>query len=203
VFVLTDARSLFDLTRLFVGELFVLLHQSEGYGQRNLARAVERSDKVDALDAFACRVVIVPADQLALVGVRLVRDAVIQDKNCVIILHLSHERLNDLPEIGGSEGTLRQETRDLIVANAAGQQARKACGCRGAKRGNQVIGVQIKQRFIEQGLVHTTSLPDENQEGRHSSRCLRNISSLIAFTFTSTHSSQLSRRSLELTKKAA
>jgi len=43
--------------------------------------------------------VIVPADQLTGVGMRLVRDAVTHNKNGVLILHLAHQRFNDLPQV--------------------------------------------------------------------------------------------------------
>jgi len=67
--------------------------------------------------------VIVPADQLAGVGVRLVGDAVIYDQHGILVLHLSHQWLDDLPEVLAGHGLSRQEARDLIMAQARVQQA--------------------------------------------------------------------------------
>ncbi len=91
-------------------------------------------------------------------------DAVIHDKNGVLGLNLPHEGLDDLPEVLAGHGLARQKAGDLIVAQARAQQARQAGGGRRAKRRDQVVGVEVEQR-----LVHSRILPDENQGRREAS----------------------------------
>ena len=162
--VLADAGASLGLARLLVGELLVFLDQGEGDGQRDLFGAVECGQEVDALDAGARGVVVVPADQLALVGVRLVGDAVVNNEHGVVILDLSHQGLNDLPQVRGGECALREEASDLVMADARSHQAGEARGRSRAKGRDQVIGIEIKKR-----LVHCRILP--NRLNR-----LRNIS---------------------------
>ena len=100
--VLAHGRSPLGLSRLFVCERFVFFDQSEGHGQRDLIGAVKRRQEVDAFDACSCGMVIVPADELALVGVRLVGDTIVHDQHGIFSLHLPHERLHDLPQVGRS-----------------------------------------------------------------------------------------------------
>jgi hypothetical protein len=104
--------------------------------------------------------VIVPADQVVLVGVGLVDDAVIHDQNRVLILYLPHEGLDDLPQVLAGHGFSRQEAGDLIVAQARPQQARQPCGGRWAKGRDQVVGVQVQKRLIQR--THNRILPEEN-----------------------------------------
>jgi len=66
-----------DLTCLFVRERFVFFDQGEGHRQRDFRRAGKRRQKVDAFDAGACSMAVVPADQLACVCVRLMRNAIV------------------------------------------------------------------------------------------------------------------------------
>ena len=155
--VLADGGPPLDLTCLFVCERFILFDQREGDGQRDFVCAVERGQEIDALDAGTCGVVVVPADQLALVGVRLVGDAIVHDQHRVFALDLAHERLDDLPQVRRRVRLLGQKPRDLIVAEVRLQEPRQPRGCGWTERRDQIVGIQIEQR-----LVHSRILPDEN-----------------------------------------
>ena len=130
------------LARLLVRKLFVFFDQSKRYGQRDFRRAVERREEVNAFDACSRSVVVVPADQLAWIGVRFMGDTVVNHQHGVFVLHLPHQRLHDLPQVRRSVRPLRQEARDLVMADVRLQEPRKSCGCGRPKRGDQVIGVK-------------------------------------------------------------
>jgi len=109
--------------------------------------------------------VIVPADQLARLSVRLVGNAVVDDQDRVLVLHPADERFDDLPEIGRGQGLWREEAHDRVIADVRLQQPRQARGGRRAERGDQIIRIQSQEWLVEGRLVHHaygTSLPDEN-----------------------------------------
>jgi hypothetical protein len=58
--------------------------------------------------------VIVPADQVVLIDVWLVDNAVINDQNSIFILDLPDKGLDDLPEVLAGHGLSRQEAGDLM-----------------------------------------------------------------------------------------
>ena len=111
--VLADGCPPLGLARLGIGELFVFLDQGKGHRQRHFCGAVERRQEIDAFDAGSRRVVVVPADQLALVGVRFMRNAIVHDQYGVFALHLPHQRLDDLPQVCRCVWLFGQEARDL------------------------------------------------------------------------------------------
>jgi hypothetical protein len=62
-------------------------------------------------------VVIVPADDVVFIGVRLLSDAIIQDEHAIVLLTSPHVRFDNLPEIGRSSFGSSQKPLDAVVAD--------------------------------------------------------------------------------------
>lgn len=81
-----------------------LRHQIEGDWQSNLRGLIERRDEIDSFDTALFCMIPVPANQIVLVGIGLLFDAIVEDQNPVVALDLTHKRLDHAPQIGAGLG---------------------------------------------------------------------------------------------------
>ena len=116
---------------------------------------VQGREEVDPLDRCAFRVVVVPGNDVVLIGVGLLRDGVVHDDAPIFLFDGSHMRLDEMPQVSRGKLLLRQEALDAVMADAPTQQRTQTCASGLAEGANQVVGVQIKQCFVR----HAFSLP--------------------------------------------
>jgi hypothetical protein len=99
--VLADRITSLGLTVLLINVPLGLLHYSEAHWQRHfqLGYVIQGRDEVDAFDCGALGVVIVPGDDVVLIGVRLLGDGVVYDDTTIRLLDGSHMRLDEMPQV--------------------------------------------------------------------------------------------------------
>ena len=89
-----------DLARRHVA-LERLLHQLERHRNGPAVSVVQRVQEVDAFDRATASVVVMPADQIALVRPRLFLDRVVKNQHAFSSLHFPHHRLDLPPQVLG------------------------------------------------------------------------------------------------------
>src|SRR5712692_1884084 len=122
--------------------------------QRVAASMIQARYKIDAFDAAVVAVVVMPAEYLVFVRVRLFSDPVIDDEHTLFPLDVPHIGLNDLPQIGSAKCFARQPALNLVMPYVASQQL---CQARSGGRTactDQVIAIDVQQFFV----FHPTSL---------------------------------------------
>jgi hypothetical protein len=88
-----------------------------------------------------------PATQGIFIRVWLLFDAIIDNQHGVGPLNLSHQRLDDLPQVGGGELWLRKRVILSWLMASLSRFAIPVAG-RQPERRDQIVGVEIKQCFI-------------------------------------------------------
>ena len=116
---------------------------------------VERTEEIDAFDGAALRMVVVPGNDVVLVGVRLFGDAIIDNEHAVGLFDGADMRLDEEPEVGAGEVAAGKQALDAVVTDRPAEQGRQAGAGRGPERANQVVRVEI-QKFV---VGHARSLP--------------------------------------------
>src|SRR5205814_2280409 len=102
--------------------IFGFRYDAKPNGQRAAAGMIQARDEIDAFHTPIVAVVVMPADYLVLVSVWLFGNTIIDDKHPVVLLNLPHIRLHNLPQVGSTKFSLRQQALDLIMAYLALQQ---------------------------------------------------------------------------------
>ena len=97
------ARLPLGTTRFLVGAPVGLLDQLEGDGQGDALTVIEGCQQIEPFDAAPHGVVPMPADQLALIGVGLGFDAVVNHQNRLFLLYRTHQGLDQKSQVGRSE----------------------------------------------------------------------------------------------------
>ena len=109
---------------------------------------IQGRQEVDSFEYPVFRVVVVPTDNIVLVGIRLLLDRVVNDQHPLLRLDLPDKRLDGPPQIARGFLRARQVSAHLIVAEFPLQQfaqpRRRGC----SKRRQQVIGIQIGYRLL-------------------------------------------------------
>lgn len=77
-----------------------------------------------------------PADQITLIGVGLLDDAIVHDEERRFALHLPHQRLDDLPQMRRCHRLAPRKASDLIMAQARSYQPGQT---RGPRRAEELI----------------------------------------------------------------
>lgn len=78
---------------------------------------VQCGKKIDALDHPVFGMVIVPADDIVLVGVRLFCDTVVKDQHTIIALDCTNVWLDPLPQVCRRTNRASEKPPDAIVAD--------------------------------------------------------------------------------------
>ena len=115
---------------------------------------VQRADDVDPFEGLSAGVIVVPTDEVVLVGMGLFRNAVIHNQYPIIVLNLANVGLDDLPKRRASLHRTRQKALNPVMTDRPIQQARQSCSRGQSKRADQVVRVYVQQFFI----VHARSL---------------------------------------------
>jgi hypothetical protein len=97
MFILADGQTPFLRTILFVNIVFGLGNEGEPNEQRNALTVIERGQKVDPFDGPLMRMIVIPTDDVVLIGVRFFRDAIVDNHRGVVALDASHKGFGDLP----------------------------------------------------------------------------------------------------------
>jgi hypothetical protein len=98
-------------------------------------------------------VVIVPANELALVGVRLLFDGVIDYQDArVFLFYLAHERLEQAPQLRRVRLIFREEAGDFVVAYYPAGHLREASGGGVAESAYEVVGVEFEEVRVHNAL---------------------------------------------------
>src|SRR5215210_2504781 len=129
-----------------------------------------------AFDDSGFAVVVVPADELALVGVGLLFDGVVYDQDARgFILDLAHQRLDQAPQLGGVQLLSGEEAGDFVVADYPVGHLREAGGGGVAEGAQEVVGVEFEEVCVHNALKLTPS----PRVSLLLSRFLRKVSSSI------------------------
>jgi len=153
--ILAHWRTPLFLLGLLVNVELGFVDQMIIHWQRDIAHMIQRRDEIDPFDILPSRVIIVPANDVILIRMRLFRDAVINDDDTIFCLYLSDIGFHRQPQVFTRLRFLRQKSLYPIMANLAIQQARQPrLGCQ-SERTDEIICIYIEQFFF----VHTPSLP--------------------------------------------
>ena len=98
--------------------------------------------------------VVVPADDVVLVGIGLFGNTIIEDNHSIILRDLPHVRLDDLLQLGRREAFFRQQPLNLVMANAASQQPGQTRSRCLSECANEIIAINVEQFFV----VHPVNL---------------------------------------------
>ena len=85
-----------------------------------------------------------PTDDVILIGVGFLGDAVIDNHDGLVALHAPHEGFGNLPQVGRGTGLARQEASHLIMTEAALEQGRQPGSGGLSKRADEVVAVEVK-----------------------------------------------------------
>ena len=99
--------------------------------------------------------VIMPGDDVILIGVGLFGDAIVNNQTGVVLLDGPHMGLDQEPEVRAGEFVLGEEALDAVVTDRALQQGGEAGAGGGAEGTNQVVAVEVEQFLV----FHAASLP--------------------------------------------
>ena len=136
----TQALAL-DPTGLHLTKENGFVNQRIRHRQTHAVGVIHAVEQVEALDRPVLAVIVMPTDQIVLIGMRLLLDRVIHNQDLIILLDVAHQRLDGLPpRLAVIVGT-RQKPRDLIVADRPVHQSRPARGRGRAKRTEQIIAM--------------------------------------------------------------
>jgi hypothetical protein len=113
---------------------------------------IETGDEIDTFDASVLAVVVVPADDVVLVGVGLFGDTIINDKHPIGLLDLAHIGFDDLPQIGSLHLVSGQQALDLVMADAATQQRRQTRPGGLSKSADEIITLNVEQFAVFHAL---------------------------------------------------
>ena len=144
------------LLRLGVDILLGLGHQVEAHRDTHALAAIQRRQEVDPFEQPIFGVVVMPTDNIVLVGVRLLLNRVVNDQHPGLGLHVPDKRLDGPPQIARGFLRPRQVPGHLIVADFPLQQFAQPRRRGRPKRGQQVIGIQIGYPVVlSYGQVYT------------------------------------------------
>jgi hypothetical protein len=119
---------LFHSPLFLVEDPHALFDELEGHRHRSAPHLVERAHEVDAFQAASFGVVVMPADELALVGVGLLLYGVVYDQNAIIAFDLAHKRLDQAPQRPGVHLLGGEEAGDPVMADFPLGHPREAGG---------------------------------------------------------------------------
>lgn len=158
MFVLADGRASLGLAVLLVHVPLGLGYQPEAHRERyfQLRHMVQQGEEVDAFDHAVLGMVIVPGDDVVLVCVWLLRDRVVHDHAPISMFNGPYMGLEDLPQVGAGEFSLREEALNAVMADTLPQQGTETCACGWAEGADQIVRVQVEQFFV----LHDFSLSD-------------------------------------------
>jgi hypothetical protein len=104
----------------------------------------QRAQQVDALDRAVFGMVVMPADNVVFIGIRLLGNTIVQNQDAIGALDGTYMRLDDPPQV--SRGTLlaSEKSLDAVMAQLPIQDGSEP-RCRGrSKRTDQVITIQVE-----------------------------------------------------------
>jgi len=140
IFIFTDRRTALPFAILLVDVVFRPGDHAEANRQRVPTGMIQTRHEIDAFDAAVLAVVIMPADDFVLVGIRLFSDTIVNDEHPIVLLDLAHIRFDDLPQIGTTRRLL-----DLVMADAPAQQTRQAHRRRFSESADQIVTIDVEQ----------------------------------------------------------
>ena len=146
--IFADRGAAFLLAVLFIDILFGFRHDTKPNRQRVATGMIQARHEIDAFHAPVLAVIVVPADDLVLVGVRLFRKTVIDDEHAICLLNLSHIRFHKLPQISRTQLLFRQQPLNPVMAHAAAQQFSQARSGRLSEGADQIIAIDVQQFFV-------------------------------------------------------
>lgn len=79
---------------------------------------IQSREEVYPLDSCAFGVVVVPGNDVVLIGVRLFRDGVVHNNAPIRVFNGSHVRLDEMPQLRRGKLLLREEALNTIMADA-------------------------------------------------------------------------------------
>ena len=154
ILVLADGRASFAFAGLFIGGGFRFCYNTEPNWQRVALRMIQTRHKIDAVEASFLAVIPVPADNVVLVGVRLLCNTIVNNQHSLFVLNLAHIGLDNAPHIGCIKPFFRQQPLYLVMPDTASQQPSPARPTGLTKGANQIFTLDVQQ-FVR---VHLISL---------------------------------------------
>jgi hypothetical protein len=137
-------RMAFFFAILGIGVHLGLGHKLKAHRQGQPLAVIEATHKVNALDRTTLRMIVMPADNLVDIRVRLFGNTIVNNEYPFRTFDLAHMRLDDPPQIGRALLFCCQKPLHRIVADFIVQQRREAGGRGLPKRTDQVITIQVK-----------------------------------------------------------
>src|SRR5258707_9733928 len=88
--------------------------------------------------------VVMPTDNVILIRIGFLSDAIVNDDDPILPLYFPNVRLDNLPQLSRTKPFLSQQSLNLVMAHRPSQQVRQACACRLTKRADQVLTVDVQ-----------------------------------------------------------
>src|SRR5215210_230102 len=118
VLVLTQRALSLPPLLLLIEDPFALLDELEGHRDRKVSHLVKGAKEIDAFDGSTLAVIVMPADQLALISVGLLLNGIVHDQHAILgVLQAAHQRFDQLPQGGRAKLFAREESGDFVVAD--------------------------------------------------------------------------------------
>jgi len=143
--VFADRRTAFWFASLRIDVGFRFRHNTEPNWQRIAVGMVQTCYEVEAFHVPVLAVVVMPADAVVLVGIGLLRAAVVNDDHPILLLDLPYIGLDHVPQFRRPKPRLTQQALNLVMADTASQQSCQSGSRRLSECTDQIITLAVQQ----------------------------------------------------------